>query len=237
MHLMKFTTIIPILYDLYIDFQSESATFVCIPNALADGDRPPCSAAQPSYCVQRLSAGIIRIDSSANAKNNAWLQDTLLAKLVRWANDMQLEEAAASETPALTNGLGVDSHSLIDAEAYNVLYNALKQKYGVQMVERWPEQTDAAKFVYEDVAIATYLLVLWQQERRATGDERLQSFVDLGCGNGLLVFILASEGHPGLGIDLRRRGIWDTYPESTKLKVNIFRYLMNDSNLISSNII
>lgn len=117
------------------------------------------------------------------------------------------------------NSLRVDSHSLIDAEAYNLLYNQLKLKYGVQMVERWPEQTDAAKFVYEDVAIATYLLVLWQQERKRTGDGRLQSFVDLGCGNGLLVFILSSEGHPGMGIDLRKRGIWDTYPESTKLKV------------------
>lgn len=87
------------------------------------------------------------------------------------------------------------------------------------MVERWPEQTDAAKFVYEDVAIAAYLLVLWRQERKKTGEEQLQTFVDLGCGNGLLVYILSSEGHQGLGIDLRKRGIWDTYPETTKLKV------------------
>lgn len=196
----------------FLDFLLESATFVCISNA--NGDLSPCSAAQPSYCVRRQSQSIV-IESSEEGKHDIWLQDTLLPKLIRWAS----ETRASGEGP---HGycLAVDSHSLIDAEAYNVLYNQLKLKYGVQMVERWPEQTDAAKFVYEDVAIATYLLVLWRQERQRTNDERLQSFVDLGCGNGLLVFILSSEGHPGLGIDLRKRGIWETYPESTKLSVN-----------------
>lgn len=42
--------------------------------------------------------------------------------------------------------------------------------------------------------------------------------MDLGCGNGLLVYILSSEGHRGFGIDLRKRGIWDLYPTTTVLK-------------------
>ena len=58
----------------------------------------------------------------------------------------------------------------------------------------WPENTDPLKFVYEDVAIATYLIVLWERERAEKGLDGLQSFVDLGCGNGLLVHILNSEG-------------------------------------------
>lgn len=45
-----------------------------------------------------------------------------------------------------------------------------------------------------------------------------QSFVDLGCGNGLLVHILSTEGHPGRGIDVRRRKIWDTYGPQTCLE-------------------
>lgn len=73
--------------------------------------------------------------------------------------------------------------------------------------------------MYEDVAIATYLILVWRQERHANNSIELQSFVDLGCGNGLLVYILSSEGHPGSGIDLRKRGIWDTFPETTILKV------------------
>lgn len=86
-------------------------------------------------------------------------------------------------------------------------------------MQRWPEKTDPAKFVYEDVAIATYLLLLWREERALTNSTALQSFADLGCGNGLLVYILCGEGHPGIGIDLRKRGIWDTYPANTILKV------------------
>ena len=36
--------------------------------------------------------------------------------------------------------------------------------------------------------------VLWEKERLQLGLEKKQSFVDLGCGNGLLVYILSSEG-------------------------------------------
>ena len=36
-------------------------------------------------------------------------------------------------------------------------------------------------------------------EREELGQERRQSFVDLGCGNGLLVYLLASEGVSGGG--------------------------------------
>lgn len=36
--------------------------------------------------------------------------------------------------------------------------------------------------------------VLWGEERAAKGVTAKQSFVDLGCGNGLLVHILSNEG-------------------------------------------
>ena len=45
--------------------------------------------------------------------------------------------------------------------------------------------------------------VLWEVEREELGEpQKKQSFVDLGCGNGLLVYLLASEGVSGRG----RRG-------------------------------
>lgn len=75
----------------------------------------------------------------------------------------------------------------------------------------WPENTDPYKFVYEDIAIAAYLITLW--------NGTVQKFVDIGCGNGLLVHILNSEGHQGIGYDLQARKIWSLYPESTKLEV------------------
>ena len=42
--------------------------------------------------------------------------------------------------------------------------------------------------------------VLWEVEREELGEpQKKQSFVDLGCGNGLLVYLLASEGVSGRG--------------------------------------
>ena len=83
----------------------------------------------------------------------------------------------------------------------------------------WPETTDPHKYVYEDIAIATYILMIWELERKKKKLTEKQSFVDLGCGNGLLVYILTCEGHSGLGIDLKRRKIWDMYPSTVNLKV------------------
>lgn len=82
--------------------------------------------------------------------------------------------------------------------------------------QAWPENTDPKKFVYEDIAIATYLILLW----RLTSNDK-QKYVDLGCGNGLLVYILNEEGHNGYGIDIRPRKIWKMFSEKTILKVSI----------------
>lgn len=38
------------------------------------------------------------------------------------------------------------------------------------------------------------LQVLWEQERESEGLKKKQSFIDLGCGNGLLVYLLTMEG-------------------------------------------
>ncbi|XP_061665265.1 probable tRNA (uracil-O(2)-)-methyltransferase isoform X2 [Syngnathoides biaculeatus] len=133
-----------------------------------------------------------------------WLAGDLLPKLARWAAACKSSERA-------------DTLSLLPVEKYSLVYQRLKDKYKA-MVKVWPEVTDPEKFVYEDVAIATYLLVLWSEERAELGAEARQSFVDLGCGNGLLVHILANEGHPGKGIDVRKRKIWDTYGPYTVLQ-------------------
>ncbi|CAC5399348.1 TRM44 [Mytilus coruscus] len=60
--------------------------------------------------------------------------------------------------------------------------------------------------------------ILWKKEREKKKLECLQSFVDLGCGNGLLVHLLASEGHAGIGLDIRKRKIWNMYGKETVLK-------------------
>lgn len=62
-------------------------------------------------------------------------------------------------------------------------------------------------------------MLLWNKENRPLEEVKKQKFVDLGCGNGLLVHILNSEGHLGVGLDMRKRKIWDTYHSKTVLKV------------------
>ncbi|XP_048393427.1 probable tRNA (uracil-O(2)-)-methyltransferase isoform X2 [Stegostoma tigrinum] len=134
----------------------------------------------------------------------AWLSDVLLTKIVKWSTEN-------------VKNYFKSTLSLISVEKYNECYHRLKAKYK-EMVKIWPEVTNPEKFVYEDVAIATYLLVLWEAERSEKGLTDKQSFVDLGCGNGLLVHILINEGHPGRGIDVRKRKIWNMYGPQTCLK-------------------
>lgn len=139
-----------------------------------------------------------------------WLKKKLLPCILKWARN----ETGIIQIP-------VSSLNLVSTEKYAKLYCKLKEKYSTKLIKNWPENTDPIKFVYEDIAIASYLLLLWEKERFEKGTNNLQSFLDLGCGNGLLVYILFNEGHRGLGIDLRRRKIWNLYPSETPLQVRI----------------
>ncbi|XP_003224213.3 probable tRNA (uracil-O(2)-)-methyltransferase [Anolis carolinensis] len=136
-----------------------------------------------------------------------WLKSELLSKLAKWSTEIIKNEFKSTL-------------SLISVAKYSKIYQDLKEKYK-EIVKVWPEVTNPEKFVYEDVAIAAYLLIVWEDERAERGLSKKQSFVDLGCGNGLLVHILSNEGHPGKGIDVRRRRIWDMYGPHTHLEENV----------------
>ncbi|CAN3375412.1 hypothetical protein DIURU_002391 [Diutina rugosa] len=93
-------------------------------------------------------------------------------------------------------------------------YLALKQKYADHLVNNWQENTDPRKHVFEDLAIAAFLIEFWAIAYE-NPKEQMQ-FRDLGCGNGLLVYILLQEGYKGEGIDARARKSWSSYPESVQ---------------------
>ncbi|XP_052242086.1 probable tRNA (uracil-O(2)-)-methyltransferase isoform X1 [Dreissena polymorpha] len=162
-------------------------------------------AANPKPCLTLYASTNDCTLDSKRKLSVTWIQNQLLQKIARW-----------SEQPSLRTQ--VTSLCLLNIEEYNRLYSELKKTYGLYFAKIWPETTNPEKFVYEDVAIATYLLCLWRGETERSGLPRKQRFVDLGCGNGLLVHILNSEGHPGYGIDLRRRNIWDLYGPGTDLR-------------------
>jgi tRNASer (uridine44-2'-O)-methyltransferase len=88
-------------------------------------------------------------------------------------------------------------------------YARLKAKYARSLIATWVEATDPTKHVFEDLGIAAFLIELWAEmyPRRS----EFPGFVDIGCGNGLLVHILVEEGYLGWGFDARRRKSWGTY--------------------------
>ncbi|KAI0305739.1 hypothetical protein B0F90DRAFT_1624965 [Multifurca ochricompacta] len=126
---------------------------------------------------------------------------------------------------------------LVPRETYQDFYLIMRERHK-GLVNDWHEVTDPLKHVFEDIGIATFLMLLWKDSygpetipsghtdainAKAPTDEPWHrwprppgGFVDLGCGNGLLTHILISEGYSGYGIDLRARRSWVHYPTATQ---------------------
>lgn len=127
---------------------------------------------------------------------------------------------------------------IIPQKRYQDTYSRLKARYGKHMSEQWVEVTDPGKHVFEDIGIAAFLIELWQDMYtifnvdmytisngvEQVGEENgsatvnkskttFPGFVDIGCGNGVLVYILAMEGYEGWGFDARERKTWHIFPE------------------------
>ena len=103
---------------------------------------------------------------------------------------------------------------LVDKAVYQDLYITLKKKYAKFLIDNWSEATDPLKHVFEDISLATFLILLWSQSR---GQD--MKFVDIGCGNGLLVYLLTMEGYQGYGIDARRRNSWNIFPKQVQSRL------------------
>ncbi|KIJ35285.1 hypothetical protein M422DRAFT_212723 [Sphaerobolus stellatus SS14] len=126
---------------------------------------------------------------------------------------------------------------IISRNEYQDLYLIMRERHK-SLVGTWKEVTDPLKHVYEDVGIATFLMLLWKntyhhnsssKERSSNSEDRPWDnwahppggFVDVGCGNGLLTHILISEGYDGEGFDIRQRSSWSQYPESTRKHLHV----------------
>jgi len=117
------------------------------------------------------------------------------------------------------------NHDVIIPQArFQDTYSRLKIQYAKQLIGGWVEQTPPEKHVFEDLGIAAFLIELWK-DMYASMHEVATSvspsdkdkppfpgFVDIGCGNGILVYILLLEGYKGWGFDARHRKTWDTLP-------------------------
>lgn len=110
----------------------------------------------------------------------------------------------------------VNHDQVVDKVKFQDRYITLKKKYSRFLVDNWAESTDPKKHVFEDVAIAAFLIELWYQMYGEDYVKKMQ-FRDLGCGNGVLCYILLNEGIKGMGIDARHRKSWSIYPADIQL--------------------
>nr|XP_033806053.1 probable tRNA (uracil-O(2)-)-methyltransferase isoform X2 [Geotrypetes seraphini] len=125
--------------------------------------------------------------------SDSWDSDGTVYPKTSWLGNELLSKLAKWSTENKKSEFK-NTLSLVSVARYCELYQRLKAKYK-EMVK-----------------------ILWEDERIEKVLTKKQSFVDLGCGNGLLVHILSNEGHPGRGIDVRRRKIWDMYGPETHLQ-------------------
>ncbi|CAI4210985.1 unnamed protein product [Parascedosporium putredinis] len=98
--------------------------------------------------------------------------------------------------------------SIISRERLQDRHTQLRTKYAKDLINTWAEQTDPSKHVFEDIGIAAFLIELWEDMYK---EKEFPDFVDIGCGNGLLVYILRKEGYSGWGFDARSRKSWAQY--------------------------
>uniref|UniRef100_A0A1I8B5R7 tRNA (uracil-O(2)-)-methyltransferase n=1 Tax=Meloidogyne hapla TaxID=6305 RepID=A0A1I8B5R7_MELHA len=126
--------------------------------------------------------------------------------------------------------MGRSTIKLLDETSYQSTYNRIKQIHGRRIIEDWTERTDPLKYVIEDCGIAAYLIELWTSQKILP----TKCFADLGCGNGLLVYLLEKEGiNGGFGLDVRRRKIWTKFEkEGINLKEIVINPDCLDENLV-----
>lgn len=121
----------------------------------------------------------------------------------------------------LAKETGTNKDNLVSHDLAQKTYARLNDVYAQRLCDNWTEDAEPAKHVFEDLAIAAYVIELWRSlyhispksEGPDSSRSKFPGFVDMACGNGVLVYVLLMEGYTGLGIDAQRRKSWKTFPE------------------------
>ncbi|CAE8641021.1 unnamed protein product [Polarella glacialis] len=78
---------------------------------------------------------------------------------------------------------------------------ALRRKYYPRWETLWPDTPHKERMLADDFAIAAFLLELFELAQKPR-------FVEVGCGNGFLTYLLSQEGAVGRGLDMAPRDFW-----------------------------
>ena len=126
----------------------------------------------------------------------------------------------------------VHHDQLVPQQRMQDTYTELKKRHAQRLCENWVEKTEPSKHAFEDLGIAAFLIELWRDmydrgntkfggcQNTGTGRKApFPGFVDIGCGNGVLVDLLIREGFEGWGFDARRRKTWSTLDPSIQKRL------------------
>ncbi|KAJ6095317.1 hypothetical protein N7486_006063 [Penicillium sp. IBT 16267x] len=135
----------------------------------------------------------------------------------------------ASQNSKLHDNEEVDSSSKDNVVSRHLVRNTylrLKDRYEKYLCDIWVEKIEPVKHIHEHLAVASFLIELWRTMYGAVPafettkeeqiDPRFPGFIDIACGNGVIVYILSMEGYSGCGYDARRRQTWSIFPASVQ---------------------
>ncbi|KAJ3369266.1 tRNA methyltransferase 44 [Allomyces arbusculus] len=207
----------PLPAPTYFQVSEFSLAYTTLPSAAAAPEITPTTRAEDLVPVgrTRLSWRALPISPEAtelgHEPTRAKVWHTMLQRAYKWS----VHDLLGGYTP-------VNKDVLVAKPAYSARYAHLKKKYAY-LLTTWTEKTDPQKYVYEDVALASYLTLLWERHYspsenadEATAQAAARTnvhFADLGAGNGLLTYLLHKEGYCGFGVDIRARKIWPRWQE------------------------
>ncbi|KOS43846.1 hypothetical protein ACN38_g5254 [Penicillium nordicum] len=110
----------------------------------------------------------------------------------------------------------------VPAHLIQSTYARLKLQYAEELRQNWVEQLESPNQALEQLSLAACLIELWrsmygaipatEQDQSSRDTLPFPGFVDLACGNGILVYVLLTEGYKGQGFDACRRKSWETFP-------------------------
>ncbi|KAH8431575.1 tRNA (uracil) methyltransferase [Aspergillus melleus] len=191
-----------------------------------------------------------RLERTLNALINTQIR---LARGTRLANEAGKAPGKGSNRGGGEGRGGGDKpnkDNIIPQHLVQNTYTRLKFKYGPDLCRDWVESTEPSKHVFEDLSITAFLIELWRSmygvcpADERTGQAPLEQgddaqpedkdqdsqisdfpgFVDVACGNGVLVYVLLMEGYKGWGFDARRRKTWSIFPADVqdRLKEEIY---------------